>query len=436
MSTTGLLINFGVLAFQPFIPLYLRTLQANITDITLVFVAMQLAATLISVPGGILADRFGRKSVIVIGNAVGFGVYFLLLGANSWTSALLVLFAATIFATMVQPAYSSTVAESVSVENRSRAFGSFFFFIYLGLALGSAVGGYYSNRIDILIVGTAGLSAAIVRLVLLRETLPKDRRRNRIDRKRFFVAHMTRNIWLVLLALSVYNFSSGLGQPLYAIFSTDILQLSRFELGVMVSFGYVASILGAFFAGQVSMRLGVTKMMIVAIILASSTLVPWLYSPTVFFAILIFAVSSFFAQFFFVGNQALMANVTQAEERASVIGFITTVAGFSGVVAPYVGGQLWNLLDPRTPFIVSAVIGIAVAAPIAFVRDSSARGSCPHCARLVPKDALFCDICGKPIRFKKCVGCDRILEEQARFCDLCGRDQPKQNAPQERIITT
>ncbi len=427
MGTTGLLINFGAQSFQTFIPLYLRTLQAGILDIGIVFVAVQLAATLVSIPGGMIADKLGRKTIIVLGNALGFGIYFALLGVTHWITALLILFAATIFATLVQPAYSSIVAESVSVEERGKAFGTFLFFVYLGLALGGVVGGLFSNRVDILIVAFAGVVAAAVRLVFLKETLPRDIRANRIPRRKgFFISRMTKSVWILLFALFVFNFSSGLGQPLYAIFSTDILHLSKFQLGVMVGVGYLASMLGAFWTGQVSKRIGITNMMGMAVILASLLLVPWLYSPGPLLAIAIFAISGFFAQFFFVGNQALMANITRTEERGSVIGFITTIAGFGSIIGPYVGSQLWIVLDPRAPFLISSLLAVAVAAPLALVHESPVEATCPHCGRKLPEEARFCDMCGKLIVSKKCAACGRDLEEQARFCDICGRDQPAQ----------
>jgi len=426
MSLTGLLINLGVQSFQPFIPLYLRSLQADISQIGVVFVAIQLAATLVSIPGGILADKLGRKQIIVIGNALGFGLYYLLFGASNWTMALLILFASTIFATLVQPAYSSIVAESVSVEERSRAFGSFLFFIYLGLALGAVLGGFFSFTVDILIVATAGVFAAMIRLGLLRETLPREARGGeREGRNGFFVAHLSRNIWLLLLALLVFNFSSALGQPLYAIFSTDILHLDKAELGLMVGMGYLASMFGAFLAGRVSRKLGVENMMAVSILLSSLLLIPWLYSPTAVLAIAIFSASGFFAQFFFVGNQALMANITKPVERASIIGLITTVAGFGGIVGPYIGTQLWLLFAPRTPFLVSSLLAVAVVAPIALIRETPPEVKCSHCGRRLPPEPRFCDMCGKPFTSKKCESCGRDLVVDANFCDVCGKRQPE-----------
>lgn len=381
ISITGLLINFGAQAFQPFIPLYLESLKANIPEIGIVYVGMAIATNLVTIPGGIFADKIGRKNIIVIGNALGFGLFFALLGVSTWTAALLVLFVATIFANLVQPAVSSTVAESVkNIKDRSSAFGTLFVLIYLGLALGSMVGGFLPNpgrfELNILVMAVAGVVAAAARFLFLKETLPQGARVDgTTPGRRFFLIRLKRNVWLILAALLLFNFFSGLGQPLYAIFSTNQLKLSESEFAVMVGLGYLASMLGAFGAGRVSKRLGIRNMMIFAIILAGLLLIPWIYAPSSFFAIGVFAVSGFFAQFFFVGNQTLMANNTRAEERSSVIGFITTMAGLGAIVAPYIGSELWVLIDPKAPFLVSVLLAGVVAIPLALIRESPVEGN-------------------------------------------------------------
>jgi MFS family permease len=159
------------------------------------------------------------------------------------------------------------------------------------------------------------------------------------------------------------------------------------------------------------------------VIVGSFLLIPWLYSPNALLAVMIFTASGFFIQFFYVGNQALMADLTAARERGSVIGIITTLAGFGSIIAPYVGGQLWLQVGPRSPFIISSLLAIAIAVPLILIRKRSHEADCPHCGRAVPQGARFCNLCGQPIVYIKCQACGRILEESASYCDSCGTRQ-------------
>jgi MFS family permease len=111
-------------------------------------------------------------------------------------------------------------------------------------------------------------------------------------------------------------------------------------------------------------------MMIVAIVLSGITLVPWIYASNSVLAIGVYAVSGFFVQFFLVGNQTLMANITRTEQRGSVIGFITTIAGLSSIVAPYIGSELWVLTNPKIPFLISVLLSGLVAVPLAMMSES------------------------------------------------------------------
>jgi MFS family permease len=373
VGATGLFTNLGAQVFQPFLPLYLEALRATVPEIGVVYVGLAIATNL-SVFGGFLADKIGRKATIVMGGSVGFGLFLALLRVNTWFLALLVLFTGYFFATLVQPAVTSTLAESVESKDRSSAFGTYWFLAYLGLAVGSLVGGYLPNpgkfELNIFVIGIAGIGAAFARLVFLRETLPSKARTSQTSHRDSHFVHVSRDVWLVVTVLLLFNFSAGLGQALYALFSTQQLQLSQEEFAVMIGISYLASMLGAFVAGRASKRLGVRRMMITAVILSGLLLIPWLYAPSAYIAIGLYAVSGFFVQFFFVGNQTLMANITKAQERSSVIGFITTVAGLGAIVAPYLGSELWVLIDPRTPFLISILLSGLVVIPLAIVDET------------------------------------------------------------------
>jgi MFS family permease len=373
ISGTGLLTNLGAQAFQPFIPLYLQTLRATVPQIGMVYVGIAIAANL-SIFGGILADKVGRKNTIVFGGAVGFGLFLGLLGVSNWVVASLILFAAYFFVTLVQPAVTSTIAESVDLKKRSNAFSSFWVLAYLGLAVGSLIGGYLPNpgrfELNILVIGIAGIGAALARLAFLKETLPEDGANRKDSRHHFFVTHLSRNVWFVMIALLLANFSTGLGLAIYPLFSTQQLLLSQGQFAIMIGVASLVSMLGAFGAGRVSKRLGVRNMMMFAIMLSGVLLIPWVYASSAYVAIIAYAVSSFFSQFFLVGNQALMSNITETEERSSVIGLITTVAGLSSIVAPYIGSELWVAMNPKMPFLISILLSGLVVVPLAIVHES------------------------------------------------------------------
>lgn len=413
MSLTGLLTNFGASTFQPFIPLFLLTLGATVPEVGLVYVGIGIGGNL-SIFGGFLADRIGRKNTMVLCGSIGFGLFLSLSVISTWTLALFALFAGYFFATLVQPAVTSTLAESVELKDRANAFSTFWFLASLGLAVGVLIGGYLPNpgrfQINIFIIGVVGIAAALARLGFLNETLPSEARSSGTIRRHglsFLGVHASRDIWLVLAALLLFNFSSGLGQPLYAFFSVEQLQLSVGQFSIMVAISYLALMVGAFGAGRISKSLGLRRMMIMAVVFSGLLVIPWIYAPNPYIAIGVFAISGFFVQFYFVGNQALMSNLAKTKERGAVIGFITTIAGLGAIAAPYLGSELWTLFDPRTPFLISVLVSVLAAIPLLVVSETPVeqippqipfvRWFCRYCGREIDSDATFCSYCGRNV---------------------------------------
>lgn len=49
--------------------------------------------------------------------------------------------------------------------------------------------------------------------------------------------------------------------------------------------------------------------------------------------------------------------------------------------------------------------------------------ACPHCGKKNPKDAKFCNSCGKPFEEKKeCPYCHQENPSTAKFCSHCGKE--------------
>lgn len=126
--------------------------------------------------GGALADRFGRKPVL-IGGLLGTAAAFLLLGQMD---ALPTIAGATalvgLASNLGRPAMTAAIADVVPEEHRRRAFGLHYWAINLGFAFSASVAGALAPCGPALVFGldaaTSVLAAALL-LVAMRE-LPRD----------------------------------------------------------------------------------------------------------------------------------------------------------------------------------------------------------------------------------------------------------------------
>jgi MFS family permease len=388
LSLTGSLLNFAAQTFQPFTSLYLMSLGADVAQVGLAFAFLSFAIAIVTLPGGMIADRFGRKMLIVAGNFTGFLCYFLLVLIGSWQLAVIILFIQSLMSTFYQPAYTAIIAESVPDEERGNAFGTFFFIVSIGFFVGPMIGGYlysFGGFSTILYgAGFLGVSGSLMRLVWIRETLiAKPRKtvdRLKTERSLSHLPHFGRDLKFLAVVSSMVGFVYGVMFPYVPVFATEILKIPKFELGVMFSVSSFAQFMISLPAGKIIRKVGTKMLMMIANICSSALIVPWIYSPSIFFAICIYTLTGIFTQLFTIANQTLTSNLTSIQTRASTIGVITTVSGLVGAVSPYLGSLIWIRINPQSVFLVVTAVGLLTSIPLIAIkgrvlieRDTSSR---------------------------------------------------------------
>jgi len=377
LSLTGFLLNFAAQTFQPFTSLYLMSLGADVAQVGLAFAFLSFAIAIVTLPGGMIADRFGRKMLIVVGNFTGFLCYFLLLLIGPWQLAVIVLFIQSLMSTFYQPAYTAIIAESVPDEERGNAFGTFFFIVSIGFFVGPMIGGYlysFAGFSTILYgAGFLGVSGSLIRLVWIRETLTAKRRKAveavRIERSWSGLPHFGRDLKFLTVVSSMVGFVYGVMFPYVPVYATEILKISKFELGVMFSVSSFAQFMISLPAGKIIRKVGTRKLMTLAIICSSALIIPWIYSPSILFAICIYTITGVFTQLFTIANQTLTSNLTSIRTRASAIGVITTVSGLVGAVSPYLGSLIWIRINPQSVFLLVTAVGLLTSIPLIAIKE-------------------------------------------------------------------
>ncbi len=377
LSLTGLLLNFAAQTFQPFTSLYLMSLGADISQVGIAFAFLSFAIAIVTLPGGMIADQFGRKMLIVVGNFTGFLCYILLVLIGSWQWAVIILFIQSLMSTFYQPAYTAIMAESVPEEERGNAFGTFFFLVSIGYFMGPMVGGYlysFGGFPTILYgAGFLGLSGSLIRLVWIRETFAGKRGKSveavRIERSSSPLPHLGRDLKLLAVAASMVGFVYGVMFPYVPVFASEILKISKFELGVMFSASSFAQFLISLPAGKIIRKLGTRTLMTLATVCSSALIIPWIYSPNVFFAVCVYTLTGVFTQLFTIANQTLTSDLTSIRSRASTIGLITTVSGLVGAIAPYVGSLIWIRINPHSVFLLVTAVGVLTSIPLIAIKE-------------------------------------------------------------------
>ena len=152
----------------PFLMLYL-TARLGMSAATAAGVVSALGAGsfLAQLTGGELADRFGRRPVMLLSFFVaplamlGVGL------ARDPSLLILATLALGFFMDLYRPAVSAAVVDLVPVEKRTRAFGYIYWAINLGAALAPIAAGFLANIDFFLLFAIDALTTAIFGLVVL-----------------------------------------------------------------------------------------------------------------------------------------------------------------------------------------------------------------------------------------------------------------------------
>jgi MFS transporter, DHA1 family, tetracycline resistance protein len=168
---------------------------------------------------GMLSDRFGRRPVVLLSN-FGLGLDYVVMAVAptlGWLFLGRVLSGITSSSMTTANAYISDVTP---VETRAKAFGIFGAAFGIGFVLGPALGGYLGSigpRLPFWIAAAFSLANAVYGLLVLPESLPAERRQQRLNWK---AANPAGSLRLLrshreLFGLSLMNFLSYLAHEVY-----------------------------------------------------------------------------------------------------------------------------------------------------------------------------------------------------------------------------
>jgi MFS family permease len=359
---------FVLFAWTPLLPLHLRALGANEWEVGVSFTLMGVARTLFAVFGGALADRYGRKRLLVAPTFATIPLYFVAGITGNWIVLVALLISANALAALQWPAFAALVAESAGDGRVARSYSLTEFSVLAGLIGGPMAGAALLGMLNIpaliLLNAIALIGTAILRAWGLQEkthratssTLPK--LRTAIDS----------NVrWFILMgALIASAFSISFG-PYFAILARDAWHNSEAEINLLFAAGNSASMLGIVL-GRLSDRWGARRVLILGALGYGVSAIAWGVAPTWQWGLLPLFIAFGFSEAAFIAQQTLQAEITTRETRTSVFGIIATTTGVIGGLGPTLGAWLITLGGNPMPFIAAGVMGLLAILAVSPIR--------------------------------------------------------------------
>lgn len=382
IAITTSMITLCDMCWRPFWPLYLKNaLGASVWAISVLSMLSQSERLIFQLPGGVLADRFGRRKIIVYGTALRIFTPMLYLWATDWITVIPALLLNGV-TSIYMPAFNAIIADSLPEDERGAGYGAYRMITSMPRIFSPVIGGYLLDSMGLeegfrlfmyfsIIVNVIVTYARnkIITETLFDEEEMRKKAKKRLPIKEQIVDTMTlgRNVWVMVLVAVISAFGARMVFDLVAIYAQDIIGLSYTQLGVVSTIGGVITSSLALPGGMLSDRVGRKPIISISRFLTPISMFGITLAGNFNQYILAQATNSLSEALGGGGRmgnaggpawQALVADLVPKEKRATVMGTIGTITGVVAAPASLAGSWLWNNLGPVWPFRASALTGL------------------------------------------------------------------------------
>jgi MFS family permease len=364
--------------YGPFWALYLKDyMGASVTNIGIFSMINTAQSLLFQLPGGLIADRYGRRKLILAGTVFRtFGpvIYFL---APRWEWVIPGAIVAGM-TSLYMPAFNALIAESLPSERRGSGYGVYNTITRIPNIVAPLMGGifvdryglYEGVRMFLLLQVGASIVGIIIRYRNLTETIVhKTSERPPIIPTAKTFKELPRPIFIMIIVSIIGSFSGRLVQDYINLYALDILKITPTHLGIITSIAGLIQMALTLPSGMLSDKYGRKNNIMVSRVVAPVT--QYFMATVTGFTpyLLVRALNGVGIAFGGGGVQAggsawnaLVADIVPSEKRATVNGVIGTLTAVVAAPSSVLGGWLWETFYPQLPFQLSAVIGVVAAA--------------------------------------------------------------------------
>jgi MFS family permease len=341
--------SFGYGLYNFVWPLFLEGLNADPSQVGLVFSIGFVALAACMIPGGILANKYDLKVLLIIGWVMSLPPMIMYYYARTWTDVIpgIVLLQLSGFNV---PAFNAYIAGASERQKTGSSFGIVWASAPFGAVLSPAVGGALLAWISIRQIFLLSLAFFIVSTIVLfgMRTQPPEARDRGLPK---LEVPRTKPEIMLLVFLAGAAVAFSIAAPFLPLFFHDILSLSPgaiLGLGSIQALGQTAF---AIFLGRRADLRSRGQTMALGLILAAVGLVGIIATRNVLLAIpLIFFFGSARASSYIA--YSVLATTRSGQSRAGQYGFYLTLEALGFVAGSYLGGILYS---------VSAVSGFVTA---------------------------------------------------------------------------
>ena len=332
---------------------------------------------LLTLPGGVVADRYGRRRIMIV-NQIGAMLFTVLLTAVlylHWESFPLIIAVTTLrgaFISLDRPARQALVPNLVPAQALTNAVAIFTIIRnasrIVGPSLGGIIIGFWGFKLCLLVNSLTYLPVLLA-LFMIRERSTPPARRQTVRRGITEAAHYLRERPTILTLIALAIVPMFFGQPyttLVPIFARDLLHVGATGLGFLLSSAATGAVLGALAVALWGEHRKGGMVLLVSIFLFGLSLVSFSFSRWFPLSLLLLFFAGLLNQVYGTLNVTLLQGAIPDALRGRIMSLHSLNRGFIPLGA-FSLGALASLIGPSLALAAMAGVCMLLAMTFALV---------------------------------------------------------------------
>jgi len=357
MTVYGFLRGFGGSTFNTLFPLYMVYLGYRMSDIGGLATISNIVLLFLIPLFGVISDSYGRKPVIIL-TGVALASSLLLVGLSPEYLVLLTAYILRRFSMRGgQPARGALIAESVPPEMMGAAFGLVTSSVIATRVFIPSLSGYIADTLGYepaFILGFIMVSIGVGIFTIFGIETYRGSGRLSLS-KALNDLKLRRGLGWLYLSIIFDRFGWSLWFPILNAYIGDIYGLNATAVGILNSAMYGTMMISQYFIGRWIDKVGFLKGLIISEVVAVFGALALSITGYIEFLLAGLIMTGLSISFWTPSYNKAISIYTEEEYRATEYSKMNMLRSIAAVPAPYLGGYLYDYIDVRLPFTLSAI---------------------------------------------------------------------------------